>query len=149
MALASSGQISFSDINTELGQSSDAQLSIADAAQGNVATINTNSSNTPDSSAPHSISEWYSYDHSASGTTYNEWTGDGPHPNSENACAVEEPTTTFYHDGSGGDPSPGDIVYTDSGGGTTADEGYYRTGCCYIKLDSSGTVTDDTDVCPR
>src|SRR6056300_2070133 len=108
MALTDSGQISFSDINTELGQSSDAELSLSDAAQGNVDTINTNSSNTPDSSTPHSISEWYSYDHSASGASLNEWLGDGPHPISDFACEVEEPTTSFWHDGSGGDPSPGD-----------------------------------------
>ena len=149
MALTASGQISFSDINTELGQSSDAQLSLSDAAQGNVVTINTNSENTPDSSAPHSISEWYSYDHSASGATYNEWTGDGPHPNSDNACEVSDPTTSFYHDGTGGDPVPGDTVYTDSGGSNIAGEGYYRTGCCYIQVDDSGVVTDDTAGCGR
>jgi len=147
MALTDSGQISFSDINTELGQSSDAELSLSDAAQGNVDTINTNSANTPDSSTPHSISEWYSYDHSA-GASLNEWTGNGPHPSSTNACVVD-PSTSFWHDGGGGDPSPGDTVYTDSGGSSLAEAGYYRTGCCYIQVDVSGTVTDDTSECPR
>lgn len=66
MALPSSGAISFSDINTELGRSSStANTSLASLSNGTYATINTNnaSSDRPDGATPHSMSEWYSYCH--------------------------------------------------------------------------------------
>jgi|ETN01SMinimDraft_4_1059930.scaffolds.fasta_scaffold08840_3 hypothetical protein len=67
MALASSGQISMSQINTELGRSSSSQISLDSAENGSYATINSNSSSKPSSSNPASMSEWYSYNHSAGG----------------------------------------------------------------------------------
>ena len=70
MALQSSGQIKFSEVNTELGRTSTTALSIKDAATGAYDAINTNSASYPDSLKPHAISEWYSYDHSASATLY-------------------------------------------------------------------------------
>ena len=66
MTLTSSGQISFSDINTEFGRSgTTANSSLEDLSDGTVATINTEnaSSDRPDGSAPHSITEFYNYDH--------------------------------------------------------------------------------------
>lgn len=65
MALQSSGQIKFSEVNTELGRTSTTALSIKDAATGAYDAINTNSASYPDSLKPHAISEWYSYDHNA------------------------------------------------------------------------------------
>ena len=84
MALQSSGQIKMSELNTEFGLAAERQLSLKDASDGTVATINTNnaSSDRPDGTAPHAISEFYSYDHSAaaaySNTRYyqNDGTGD-------------------------------------------------------------------------
>lgn len=66
MALVSSGQLSLSSIRTELGGGL-GQISLTSAATGGIATINTNSASYPNSTAPHQISEWYSYDHSATG----------------------------------------------------------------------------------
>lgn len=66
MALQSSGQISTSDINTELGRSGTAEYKFASAVGGTYGTVNTASTTYPDNSAPHQISEWYGYDHSAS-----------------------------------------------------------------------------------
>lgn len=63
MALPSSGQISFSDISTELNQASNFQLSILNAAEGVVEPINTSSYIFPDDQTPHAISEWRGYDH--------------------------------------------------------------------------------------
>jgi len=146
MALTASGQLSLGDIATEMGV---LFLSNVSLTTQSTTGINTNSSSYPDGSTPHAVSEFYSYDHLAIGTTYNEWTGDGPHPGSDEACEVEEPATSFYHDGSGGDPTTGDTVYTDSSGNNTADAGYYRTGCCYIQVDDSGVVTDDVGECGR
>ncbi len=66
MTLQSSGQIKFSELNTEFNRSSTtANTSLKEASDGTVSTINTGnaSANRPDGSAPHAISEFYSYDH--------------------------------------------------------------------------------------
>lgn len=65
MTLPASGQISFNNLRIELNVSAQAPFSIKDAATGVYATINTNSPSFPNASAPHSISEWYSYNHTA------------------------------------------------------------------------------------
>jgi hypothetical protein len=64
MALPASGQISTSDINTELGRTSNLEFKFSQAAVGSYATINTSSPSYPDSVVPHRVSEWFSYDHS-------------------------------------------------------------------------------------
>ena len=67
MALPASGQISVSDVLTEASQSGTrANTSFRDLHDGTVFTINTANAaaDRPDGSAPHSMSEWYSYDHS-------------------------------------------------------------------------------------
>ena len=66
MALQSSGQISISDIKTELGTSSSSNLNLKGLETGTFGTINTGSASYPNGSAPYAMSEWYSYDHSAS-----------------------------------------------------------------------------------
>jgi hypothetical protein len=65
MALQSSGAISMSQINTELGRSSTAQISLDTAENGGYAAINTCGSPRPSSSNPATMSEWYGYNHSA------------------------------------------------------------------------------------
>lgn len=65
MALPASGTIRFSQINTELGRSSTAQISLNTAEDGGYAAINTNSASRPSSSNPATMSEWYGYNHSA------------------------------------------------------------------------------------
>jgi hypothetical protein len=75
MALQGSGSISMSQINSELGRSSTSTISLDSAENGSYATINTCSSSRPSSSNPASMSEWYSYNHTAScgGTTCTIW----------------------------------------------------------------------------
>ena len=70
MALTSSGQISMSDIRSELGDSG--SISLKEASDGTIATINTNndSSDRPDGAAPHAMTEFYSYDHDLAGTSW-------------------------------------------------------------------------------
>ena len=63
MALQASGQIKASEINTELGRTSNAEHSFNQAHTGGYATINTSSASYPDGFAPATMSEWYSYDH--------------------------------------------------------------------------------------
>lgn len=66
MPLPSSGQISFSNLRTELGIPSQAPFSITSAATGGYVTINQSSPSKPNSTAPHAISEWYGYNHTFS-----------------------------------------------------------------------------------
>jgi hypothetical protein len=65
MTLPASGQISFSQINTELGRASNAQISLNTAEDGGYATINNCAQPKPNATNPAAISEWYSYNHSA------------------------------------------------------------------------------------
>jgi hypothetical protein len=75
MALQGSGSISMSQINSELQRSSTATISLDAAENGSYATINTCSSSRPSSGNPASMSEWYSYNHTAScgGPTCTIW----------------------------------------------------------------------------
>jgi len=70
MALTSSGTISMSDIRTELGDSG--AISLKEASDGTIATINTanDADDRPNGSAPHAMSEFYSYDHSATSAAW-------------------------------------------------------------------------------
>lgn len=63
MALPSSGALAASAINVELGRSATASISLATAATGGYAAINTLSPSYPNASTPHAMSEWYSYNH--------------------------------------------------------------------------------------
>ena len=71
MSLASSGQIKLTEIRDELGGSG--EVSLIEASDGTIATINTLnlSANRPDGAAPHAMSEFYSYNHSAATTVGN------------------------------------------------------------------------------
>lgn len=64
MALQGSGTIRTSNINSELGRSASASISLDTAENGGYGTINTCSPSRPNSSNPASMSEWYSYNHS-------------------------------------------------------------------------------------
>jgi len=79
MSLTSSGEIHLSaSIGGELGESGVFQISLTEASDGTVATINTgnDSGDRPDGSAPHAMSEFYSYDHDlVTQATFNAWTG--------------------------------------------------------------------------
>ena len=64
MALPSSGQISFANINTELGRSSTAQIGLYEAEAGTYVLTNPSSSLKPNGSTPNEMNEWISYNHS-------------------------------------------------------------------------------------
>jgi hypothetical protein len=125
MALQSSGTIKMSEINEELGRSStSSNTTLKNLNTGAHVSINSVSENKPNSSAPHQMSEFYSYNHSAASLTsvslrYDE-------ESSSAACGAEL-APTYYHDGSGTYPASGDTLYTDSGGESPADGGYYRS----------------------
>jgi hypothetical protein len=68
MTMPASGQISMSQINTELGRASNAEISLDTAENGGYATINVSSASKPSSANPATMSEWYSYNHNATHT---------------------------------------------------------------------------------
>lgn len=68
MALPASGQISVSSILTELGlDNQNPDTNLRGLENGDFAAINQNNdaADRPDGNPPHSLSEWYSYDHNA------------------------------------------------------------------------------------
>lgn len=65
MTLQSSGTISMSQINTELGRSSTANISLDTAENGGYGAINIGSTSRPSSNNPAAMSEWYGYNHNA------------------------------------------------------------------------------------
>lgn len=69
MTLPASGQISFNDLRVELGIPLQAPFSITSASTGIYVNINASSPNYPNASAPHEISEWYNYNHTATSAT--------------------------------------------------------------------------------
>jgi len=130
MTLPSSGQISFSDVNTELGRGSTDEMSLSDAEGGVYAPINQNSTDKPDGIAPNSISEWYGYDHNAAPPLTQGVIFDDPnyYPASSGPEACNptplpppdpppdpQPLDMWYE----GTPGVGDVIYADSGGNST------------------------------
>ena len=92
MALPASGQITLGEIHAELDDENPINGSLKEASDGTVATINTAnaSANRPDGSAPHSMSEFYSYNHDASSSS---WGGSW---NAGNWSIERNPGTTSY-----------------------------------------------------
>ena len=125
MALAASGQISISQINTELGRTSTTtNTSLAQCSDGTNGTINTANATAdrPNTTAPHSMSEFYSYNHTLSSVTL--FLAAGPSRSSNCGSDIE---TKYYHNGSGELPTTGDSIFTNSAGTTAASNGYYLT----------------------
>ncbi len=132
MTLTSSGQIKMSEINTELGRTSTtSDTTLKSLSDGTHATINTAnaSSDRPDGNAPHAMSEFYSYDHSATSLTFTSFvagTDEGSAFGSESgACEGEVTITTFYHSGTSSHPINGDRVFTAQNASNPADNGWY------------------------
>ena len=104
MTLQSSGEIKFSEINTEFGRTSTtANTSLEDLSDGTVATINTanDSANRPDGSAPHAITEFYSYDHDLASTSWSNVPSDFTMSGSNGGTAISPLKTISLTGGSG------------------------------------------------
>jgi hypothetical protein len=111
MALQGSGQIKMSEINVELGRNSTDTISLDAAESGTYAAINTASPSYPSNARPASMSEWYSYDHSASVQSGNISTDAAA--SSEEACPLERPNLV-YKSGSSQAPLAKDTIWNDS-----------------------------------
>lgn len=143
MALQSSGQISISDITGELPWIiQDVSLAALSTSQF----INTASSSRPDGLQPHAMSEWYSYDHSASsGPSLTSWTGSSQtYPDYYDAMILcgNSATVTYYHDGNKMTPEINDRIYTNSSGTATLNARHVLGGWGdVITTNGSGFVT--------
>ena len=105
-----------SEINTELGRSSNATISLDSAESGTYGAINTSSPSYPNDARPAAMSEWYSYDHTASASGFFSLINSGQ-STSGAACGLTGPDSlTLYHGTAGGFDCPviGRTVYTDA-----------------------------------
>lgn len=147
MAVPSSGELSLLGIRRELednnysSTNSYSNTSLKECSDGSISTINTAnaSADRPDGSAPHAMSEFYSYDHDLAGLT--SFASSGATIDCNNACGLST-NNTYYHDGSGTYPTAGDKVYTNQAGTNAASNGYYKHGgnMCYRTINGSGEV---------
>lgn len=119
MALPSSGQISMSQINTELNRSSTAQISLDAAENGDYGAINQSSTSRPSASNPAAMSEWYGYNHSAVSCT-------APSINFNTRCATSVSLTVSYST-----CTNLEVEYSSNGGASWTVEG--NTGCVTTK----------------
>lgn len=149
MPLPSSGQISFSDINTELGRASDDEMSLSDAEGGVYGAINTSSPSYPDGIAPNSISEWYDYDHNAGPALTEGIFYDTPNlPAGDSGTACSEPPDNPYQVWFSGTGTIGDFVYADDQGSSPFSgfslwwKGDLSQPNIAIQLDNSGQIID-------
>jgi len=146
MPLQSSGTITVDDIYTELGNSNiglSGGVALSALETGAFGSINTNSTNKPDGSTPYAMSEWYGYDHNATGATLTAYNSSNfGQLSAFNACS-DKSSVTYYHDGALSEPAVGDTLYSDSAGTNSLAAGYYRltTPGTWVLTNSSGTVT--------
>ncbi len=154
MALQSSGTIKMSEINTELGRTSSATISLDSAESGTYATINTASSSYPNNARPASMSEWYSYNHSASASGYDGSISRDTAEQGE-ACQLNA-GNQVYKNGSSSTPIATDELYTDSALTTTfsaGQAGWYKYtdntggGIGYIVYILNGYYIESVQLC--
>ena len=151
MAVPASGELSLRAIRNELsannysGTSQFANVSLNSMSVGTNGTINTNnaSADRPNGSAPHNMSEFYSYDHDATAAvTYTSFAATGPITSyGATPCGQTAALETLYHDGSGTLPTVNDNVYGDSAGNTDARDGGWLVFSQYF-ITSQGEVTE-------
>jgi hypothetical protein len=146
MAVPSSGALKLRGIRREIGNnnydstSTYSNISLRQMSIGSNGEINTANASTdrPNSSAPYAMSEFYSYDHDK--TTTKAFTANGS-PNNTQVCG-NTPNTTYYHNGSGTNPTIGDTIYTNSSGATEAGAGFLALSTTTgIQINSSSVVS--------
>jgi len=144
MAVPDSGAISMIKIRNEIGNNNYngtniySNISLKDMSTGVNGTINTSNASTdrPNGSMPHLMSEFYSYDHDASGVTYTSRLMQFDGDSATNACNEGE-STSIYHDNTETWTDAETIWYTSNTGQTEVDTGYYSG-----PLDSYGYFYD-------
>ena len=139
MALQSSGQISLADIAAERGVFP-VNASLTSYSTTNV---NQNSTSKPDGSQPHSISEFYGYDHNASPPVgLSPINLSGPFESLEFACNVGGEFAPWEYYYSGDSFVVGSQLFLDADGNEKAEANsawYSSTGTVY-QLDDGATL---------
>jgi hypothetical protein len=141
MALPASGNpISINQVRAEMSNPNGSLKTLS------TTDVNAASSDKPDGSTPHSLSEFYSYDHSASaGLT--ELALSGPFGDPNEGCG-QAGDTGFFHDG-GGSPYANGVTYyqNDDNTSPTAEAGFYMYGSgeSGISINASGVVDGQFD----
>lgn len=133
MAVPASGAISMIGIRREIGQNNYSStqgylaISLTSMSTGVNGTINTAnaSSDRPNGSTPHSMSEFYSYDHDATSTTYNSVITTFNSDSSGEVCEGSGASTTIYYDSTDTYNASGTIWYTSNNGSSEVESGYY------------------------
>lgn len=150
MPTSDSGQLSLGDIATEKGESL-ANISLATLSTNN---INTQSPYYPDGAQPHSVSEFYGYDHNAgpSGPILHYYELAGDFPGAEFACSdgpYSMPQPYYLDDVQ---PDLGVHAYSDEAGNEQIMDGWYfdpsrSRSWEYISGDGDGTGFVNTFNC--
>ena len=141
MALPASGNpISINQVRAEMSNPNGSLKTLS------TTDVNAASSDKPDGSTPHSLSEFYSYDHSASaGLT--ELALSGPFGDPGEGCG-QAGDTGFFHDG-GGSPYANGVTYYQNDDNTSpiAEAGFYMYGSgeSGISINGSGVVNGAFD----
>ena len=147
MAVPDSGELKLRGIRRELGNNNYnstatySNISLKDMCIGNTAEINTanDAGSRPNASAPHQMSEFYSYDHDKVAVA--AFSANPSSVASTQICG-NTPNTTYYHDGSGTNPTTGDTIYTNSAGTFKATAGFLALSTTSgIQINSSGVVS--------
>jgi hypothetical protein len=141
--MPASSTIRMSQINTELGRSSTASISLDTAENGGYGAINQASASRPSSNNPASLSEWYSYNHNAIVLQYTHTlyyaSGDNNgrfgFTTSSAACSSTSPSITVYSNSS--TITPGMGLYYDQYGNSLVWSSSYNSTNPYFKLNSS------------
>ena len=140
MTITGSGQISFFDINVELGRSGTAQIGLDEAENGTYAAINRCGTNWPSSANPAIITEWYNYNHTYAPT--NQGTFDASTTSCAAACALNQDCSITLYTGATGAYYLNTICTSVAGNGVTT---YYadcaRTNCYTILNGSLSSTT--------
>jgi hypothetical protein len=152
MALPSSGQIAMSDINTELGRSSTAEISLDTAENGGYITLNNACAGSPSGTNPASMSEWYGYIQCCNlGGWYHDG---GQNAGSDCGGGAYSSAFTLYSNNCGGVSSPASdnvcYVYFTGGGACSSPINVY---CFtnfgeYFCTNSSGLITSSGGCTP-
>lgn len=141
MVLPASGQISMSDINTELGRSSTAEISLNQASLGTYRALNSGCSTPPSSTNPDSMSEWYSYDQCC---YFGSFTYDGGGNLGSDCSSYGGGGGYNVYSNNCGSPGNGCFIYSNDGG---ACSGVYNSYCFtdfgqYFCSDANGEIYD-------
>ena len=147
MAVPQSGQVTLLGIRREIGNNNYnasniyQNVSLQNMSTGENGTINTanSSTNRPNGFTPHSMSEFYSYDHDLSSITYAQIIMLFDGNSAGNACQEGESTGCWY-DNSYEFDGDETIWYTSNTGATEVDTGYYK-----YALMNSGIFYDGGD----